>query len=64
MVAGGAWLGETPAAWMRPVMSPSAVAVSTRAWTDGREDTSTVVVVTVEPGVAHAPRPLHRRCVS
>ena len=30
-------------------MSPRAVAVSTRAWIDGREAMSTVVVVTVNP---------------
>ena len=31
IVAGDAWLGETPAAWMMPVTSPNAVAVSTSA---------------------------------
>ncbi len=29
MVAGEAWLGETPAAWMTPVTFPDVVAVST-----------------------------------
>ena len=47
----GAWLGDTPAAWMTPVMSPRAVAVSTRAWTESREDTSTVVVLTSNPAL-------------
>ena len=51
IVSSGAWLGETPAAWMTPVMSPSAVAVSTSAWTDSREDTSTVVVLTSKPAL-------------
>jgi hypothetical protein len=44
IVAGGAWLGETPAAWMRPVIWPSTVAVSTRSRIDEREEMSTVVV--------------------
>ena len=51
IVAGDAWLGETPAAWMTPVMSPSPVAVSTSAWTDSREDTSTVAVLTSNPAL-------------
>jgi hypothetical protein len=41
--------GETPAAWITPVTSPSAVAVSTSACTDARDDTSTVSVVTSKP---------------
>jgi hypothetical protein len=49
IVAGVAWLGETPAAWMTPVMSPGVVAVSTSACTDSRDDTSTVAVVTSKP---------------
>jgi hypothetical protein len=51
MVPGDAWLGEMPAAWMTAVMSPSVVAVSTRAWIDGREAMSTVVVVTLKPAL-------------
>jgi hypothetical protein len=31
ITAGDAWLGETPAAWMTPVMSPNAADVSTSA---------------------------------
>src|SRR4051794_6813071 len=50
----GAWLGETPAAWMRRVMSPWAAAVSTRTCTDSREDTSTVVVLTSNPALCIA----------
>ena len=49
IVAGDACVGETPAAWMTPVTSPSAVAASTSAWTDSREDTSTVAVLTSNP---------------
>jgi len=49
IAAGDAWLGETPAAWMTPVTSPSPVAVSTSACTDSREDTSTVAVLTSNP---------------
>ena len=52
MVSIGAWLGETPAAWMTPVTSPSAVAVSTRAWTESRDDTSTVAVLTSKPALS------------
>jgi hypothetical protein len=33
-MAGDACVGETPAAWMTPVMEPIDVAVSTSAWTD------------------------------
>jgi hypothetical protein len=51
MVDGDAWLGETPAAWMRPVTSPSAVAVWTSVCTDSRDDTSTVVVLTSNPAL-------------
>src|SRR5688500_14258654 len=46
IAAGDAWLGESPAAWMTPVMSPNPVAVSTIACSDSREDTSTVAVLT------------------
>jgi hypothetical protein len=49
MVAGEAWLGETPAAWMTPVTSPNVAAVSTNARTDSREDTSVVAVLTSNP---------------
>ena len=49
--SGGAWLGETPAAWMTPVMSPNALEVSTSAWIDPREDTSTVAVLTSKPAL-------------
>ena len=49
MVAGDACVGETPAAWMTPVMVPIAVAASTSAWTDSREETSTVAVLTSNP---------------
>jgi len=49
MVAGEAWLGETPAAWMTPVTSPEVVAVWTSAWIDSREETSTVAVLTSSP---------------
>src|SRR5271165_6033766 len=52
ITSGVAWLGETPAAWITPVTSPSAVAVSTSACTDSREDTSTVVVLTSKPALA------------
>src|SRR6476619_5121610 len=51
MVDGDAWLGETPAAWMRPVTSPSAVAVWRSACTDLRDDTSTVAVLTSNPAL-------------
>ena len=34
IVAGDAWLGETPAAWITPTTSPSDAAVSARACTD------------------------------
>ena len=51
MASGDAWLGDTPAAWITPVMSPSAVEVSTSAWIDSREDTSTVAVVTSKPAL-------------
>jgi len=51
MASGGAWLGETPAAWMTAVMSPSAVEVSTSAWIDSRDDTSTVAVLTSNPAL-------------
>src|SRR5512132_60344 len=51
IVCGDAWLGETPAAWMRPVTSPSAVAVWTSACTDSRDDTSTVAVLTSNPAL-------------
>jgi len=51
MVAGDACDGETPAAWITPIMFPSAVARSTRAWTDWREDTSTVAVLTSYPAL-------------
>lgn len=44
-VADGAWLGQTPAAWITPVMSPNVWALSMSAWTDGREDIPTTVVV-------------------
>src|SRR5215208_3890490 len=36
IAAGDAWLGETPAAWMTPVTSPSPVAVSTSACSDSQ----------------------------
>ena len=49
IVAGEAWLGETPAAWISPVTSPSLVAVSTSACTDSRDETSTVLVLTSKP---------------
>ena len=49
MVAGDAWLGDTPAAWMTPVTSPRAVAAWTSACTDSRDDTSTVAVLTSNP---------------
>jgi len=49
IAAGDAWLGETPAAWMTPVTSPSPAAVTTSACTDSREDTSTVAVLTSNP---------------
>jgi hypothetical protein len=52
MTSGAAWLGETPAAWMTPVMSPSAAAVAVRACTDSREDTSTLAVLTSNPASA------------
>src|SRR6476619_1237871 len=52
MVDGDAWLGETPAAWMRPVTSPSAVAVWRSACTDLRDDTSTVAVLTSKSRIA------------
>ena len=51
MVAGEAWLGETPAACMTPVTSPKPVAASTRARMDWREDTSTVIVLTSNPAL-------------
>ncbi|MNV83974.1 hypothetical protein D3C71_1778150 [compost metagenome] len=49
MVAGDAWLGETPAAWMTPVTSPRPAAAWTRASTEARDETSTVAVVTSKP---------------
>src|SRR5579862_6297892 len=49
MVAGEAWVGDTPAAWMTPAMLPSAVAASTRAWTDAREETSTMAELAAKP---------------
>ena len=49
MTAGGACEGETPAAWIRPVMSPKAVDCFTSASTAAREETSTVAVLTVKP---------------
>ena len=52
MVSTEAWLGETPAAWMTPVTSPRAVAASTSACTESREETSTVVVLTSNPALA------------
>jgi hypothetical protein len=51
MASGGAWLGDTPAAWVTPVTSPWATVVSTRAWTDSREETSTVAVLTSKPAL-------------
>ena len=51
IAAGDAWLGETPAAWMTPVTSPSPMAVSTSACSDPREATSTVAVLTSNPAL-------------
>ena len=51
MTSGVAWLGETPAAWMTPLRSPSAVAVWTSACTDSREDTSTGRSAQVKTGI-------------
>ena len=42
---------DTPAAWISPVTSPSAVAFSTSACTDSREDTSTVATLTSYPAL-------------
>jgi hypothetical protein len=42
------------AAWMTPVMSPQAVAVWTSAWTDSREDTPTVAVLTSNPALVNS----------
>ena len=70
--AGDAWLGETPAAWMTPVMSPSPVAVSTSACSDSREDTSTIAVLTSNPALRNTSaatsafpwhRPANRTCL-
>ena len=44
--------GETPAAWTRPVTSPSAVACSTSESTDSRNDTSTAAVLVSNPAAA------------
>jgi hypothetical protein len=49
IVSGAACDGETPAARMTPWTSPSELAFSTRASTETRDDTSTVVVVTSKP---------------
>src|SRR5271166_10136 len=49
IVAGDACVGETPAAWMTPSISPIAVAVLTSVSTDRRDDTSTVAVLTSNP---------------
>ena len=46
---GATWVGETPAAWMTPVTSRNFVAFSTSAYTDSREETSTVAVLTSKP---------------
>ena len=46
IVAGDACVGETPAASIIPVTVPIAVDASTGAWTDSREETSTVAEVT------------------
>jgi hypothetical protein len=51
IVSVDAWLGETPAAWMRPVTSPSAVAVWVSACTDSRDDTSMVAALTSNPAL-------------
>lgn len=44
-------LGETPTAWMTPVISPNEVQVATSGWTESREDTSTVAVLTSKPAL-------------
>jgi hypothetical protein len=44
-------VGETPAAWITPVTSPSVAAIWTSAWTESREDTSTVAVLTSNPAL-------------
>ena len=49
IVAGEACDGETPAAWITPVISPRAAAISMSPWTEGRDDTSTVAVLTSNP---------------
>src|SRR5438477_9450417 len=49
IVAGDACVGETPAAWIRPVTSPRPVAVLTSASTAAREDASTVATLTSYP---------------
>ena len=52
MVAGDACDGETPAAWMTPVTSPSAVADATSAWTDARDGDVDGRGADLEAGVA------------
>jgi hypothetical protein len=49
IVDGDACDGETPAAWISPVTSPSPVAVSASACTASREDASTVATLTSYP---------------